>query len=212
MWEPQPFATLRASRACTGITLPTWQCCYIKYSQLWARRHTKQVTPQDEPDSVGHNRRYSPKYGISQHWRSTDVSEEHVPTHLHKLAWGTALADGYPFRAGFLLGLLLDPEDGDMLLRNVTWVSGDRALHFHRCEKSTQSKIFYNVACSQTTDTDKARTEVCRLQNVKIKSLTHSSKSQKQNQFVRLQTSNFKPLVRILTEPSTKAQTRWLVN
>jgi hypothetical protein len=61
--------------------------------------------------------------GISHHvvqWKLTNVSEEYVPSifrNQHE-------ADCFLLHAGFLLGLLLDHYDGgDMLLRNVGWLS-----------------------------------------------------------------------------------------
>jgi hypothetical protein len=64
-------------------------------------------------------------------WKSTHVSEEHVAYIFgveEKAEQETSVKAKWKqrFRAGFLLGLLLNPDDGDdMFFRNVCWLSTD---------------------------------------------------------------------------------------
>jgi hypothetical protein len=71
-------------------------------------------------------------WNITIRWKSTDVSEKHVPSLF-----------SYLLQARFVLGIFFDPEDGgDMFLRNVGWLSADYMALYHRRYNSSYSPVW----------------------------------------------------------------------
>jgi hypothetical protein len=66
-------------------------------------------------------------------WKSVDVSEDHVASHLQSQRISQASRHCCLLHADFLRGVFLKPKDGgDMFFRNVSWLSTDYTVLYPR--------------------------------------------------------------------------------